>query len=63
MGAALVIYISLVGAAAPWPHKVVIYPTYLKCQQEAPAEVARVRRQYVVAQYACLKLPVTPKKP
>lgn len=63
MGAALVVYIALVGSAVPWPHKVAIYPTVAKCQAEASAELAKVRRQYVVAQFACIKLPMTPKSP
>lgn len=63
MGAALVIYIALAGTTVPWLHRVVSYPSLAQCQKAAPAEIAKVRRQYVVAQSACLKLPVTPKRP
>ncbi|MDQ5980472.1 MAG: hypothetical protein QG602_3449 [Verrucomicrobiota bacterium] len=62
MGAVLVIYIALAGTTVPWPHRVVHYPTLLKCQQAVTTELAQVRRQYVVAQYACLSLPVTPTR-
>lgn len=63
MGAVLVIYIALTGTTVPWPHRVVSYPTLLKCQQSALAEVTKVRRQYIVSQYACLALPVKPRSP
>jgi hypothetical protein len=58
---ALVIYISLAGVATPWPHKFIAYSAYADCRRAMPAEVAKVRKSYVIANYACLAVPVTPR--